>query len=186
MESSNGDFLLTYKPIPQVKARHAPVFTASIQNWTPAQDFVTTATDKDPWLLGASVEHPATRELIPKPDRVFACVGKGSKGAITEFRYGFEATLALEIEYGTPILQAWVLSSAISSLEDVDGHLFLLSLGDRSALLQLSGDASDITNIDQSDTKFDLSSRTVTAGMNGDCMIQVTERSIILTNGLHS
>ena len=177
---------LTNTPILQVKARHAPVFTACIQNWTPAQDFVTTATDKEPWLLGASVEHPTTRELIPKPDRVFACVGKGSKGAITELRYGFEATLALEIEYGTPIMHAWVLPSGTSSLEDAAGHLFLLSLGDCSALLHLSEDASDITNIDQPDTKFDLSSRTVTAGMLGECMIQVTERLVVITNGLHS
>lgn len=142
--------------------------------------------NKDPWLFGVSVEHRTTREIIPKPDRLFACVGKGSKGAITELRHGFEATLALDIEYGSPIMNTWVLPTANDSPENAYGHLFLLSVGDCSALLRLAGDASDITNVDQADTKFDLSSRSITAGIHGEFVIQVTERSIVCTSGLHS
>ena len=126
------------------------------------------------------------RNATPRQDKVFACAGKGSKGVITEFRYGLEAKLGLEMDYEMPIMEAWVLCPTFDSLDDDDDDdvsLFLLSLGDRSAVLRLSGDANDVQDIEQADTKFDLGYRTIAASMHRSFTIQVTEQSIVLMNG---
>lgn len=124
---------------------------------------------------------PRRRETLLKPDRVFACVGRGSTGSVAELRHGFEAKLGLEVDYPTYILEAWALSSFGSDADD-DGSLFLLSLPDRSAVLRLSGDASAITD-DEENTQFDLRYRTITASMHRSHTIQVTEQSIVAING---
>lgn len=157
-----------------MRARKAPVFVQTVPNWSQSIDFVTTA--QIPSLDVVQPQHH--KELIPKPDRLFVCNGKGKKGAITEFRYGLEASIGLEVEYDTPIMRAWVLSPFVDT-----GTLFLLALGDRSALLSLSSDATEIEEVDEGFTPFDLESRTITAGMYGTSKIQVTERTIVVING---
>ncbi|RFU35676.1 hypothetical protein B7463_g659, partial [Scytalidium lignicola] len=162
-----------------VRARQSPVFLQTIQNWSPSVDFATTAISED----RNHVEVPSPKSSVPKPDRIFSCGGKGSQGAITEFRYGLEASLGLEVDYQSPISNAWVLKPPPDSqLFEDDVSLFLLSLADRSALLQLSSDISDIVEVDQDLTPFDLGSRTIVADSNVDGIIQVTERSIIFVS----
>ena len=168
----------------QIKAREAPAFTQSIPNWSPAQDFVTNSLnqeDREYPELPKSVKK--YRDFIPQPDRIFTCVGKGSNGAITESRYGLEANIGLEMTYDARILDMWVLSSDLDSFDSNDGSLFLLSLGDRSSVLHLSSDATEIVELDQSSTKFDLKCRTIAASMYGRYQIQVTESSIVLISG---
>ena len=109
-------------------------------------------------------------------------MGKGLKGAITEFRYGLEANLGLEMEYGTAIMQAWVLPANIGSVDEEDGSLFLLSVGNCSALLHLSSDASNISELDEHSTKLDLRHRTIATTVQGDTLLQVTEKSIVAIN----
>lgn len=109
-------------------------------------------------------------------------MGKGLKGAITEFRYGLEANLGLEMEYGTPIMQAWVFPANISSVDEEDGSLFLLSVGSCSALLHLSSDATNISELDERSTKLDLRHRTIATTVQGDTLLQVTEKSIVAIN----
>jgi hypothetical protein len=121
-------------------------------------------------------------EGLPKPDRIFACVGKGLKGAITEFRYGLEANLGLEMEYDTAIMQAWVFPANIGSVEEEEGSLFLLSVGNCSALLHLSSDATNISELDEHSTKLDLRHRTIATTIQGDTLLQVTEKSIVAIN----
>jgi hypothetical protein len=118
----------------------------------------------------------------PNPDRIFVCAGKGVNGAIVELRYGLEAKLALSVEYPTHILEAWTLCPSSDSPGTIDDSLFLLSLGDRSAVLRLSADAKEI-NDDEENTKFDLRYRTITASMCQSCTIQVTEQSIVTVYG---
>jgi hypothetical protein len=113
-----------------------------------------------------------------QPDRIFACAGKGVNGAIVELRYGLEAKLALSVEYPAHILEAWAFSPTYESPESADESLFLLSLGDRSAVLRLSADAKDISD-DENNTMFELRYRTVTAGICQGYMTQVTEQSIV-------
>lgn len=85
------------------------------------------------------------------------------------------------MEYPTHILEAWALCPSSSSGGD-DGSLFLLSLPDRSSVLRLSNDASEITD-DEENTKFDLNHRTITASMHRSHTIQVTEQSIVIIDG---
>ncbi|KAE8450543.1 hypothetical protein EG329_006274 [Mollisiaceae sp. DMI_Dod_QoI] len=159
-----------------LEARGLPVLTEPVQNWTPALDFVTTYVTKIEDAHSNRVN--TTGEVVPNPDRIFACVGKGLKGAIAEFRYGLEARIGVETEYDAPILQVWALSSEFDAIEDYDASLFLLSMGDTSTVLSLSGDAADMAELDESSTKFDLSNRTITVATQETSMIQVTERTI--------
>jgi hypothetical protein len=119
--------------------------------------------------------HPGTI-CSSKPDRVFACSGKGVNGAIIELRHGLEAKLALSMEYATHIQEAWAFDS--NSPDTIGESLFLLSLGDRSAVLRLSADAKEISD-DELNTKFDLKHRTVAAGVCQGYTVQVTEQSIV-------
>jgi len=133
-----------------------------------------------------SVTHGvATRQeldLIPKPDRVFVCVGKGSNGGIAELRYGYEANIGLEVDYDSTIMNAWALSPALDTFTEAEPYLFLLSMGDRSAVLQLSGDAAEIVELEEDAARLDLVHRTVTAVTQGRYIIQVTEKSIVVTD----
>lgn len=105
------------------------------------------------------------------------------KGAITEFRYGLEASIGLEMDYGTSITDAWVLYPALGNADDYGVLFFLMAIEDRSAVLRLAADAADVRELDQDSTAFDLSFRTITAGMQGRSMIQVTEKSIVEITG---
>jgi Mono-functional DNA-alkylating methyl methanesulfonate N-term len=129
-----------------------------------------------------------SKNAFPKPDRLFACVGKGIKSAITEFRYGLEGKLGLEMDYELPIMQAWVLlpqgSDDADDADDDGSSLFLLSVGDRSTVLQLSSNASEIAELDDISTRFDLRFRTIAASTQGKYIIQVTEHSIVVFGGI--
>lgn len=118
------------------------------------------------------------KEVVPKPDRVFACVGKGIKSTIAEFRHGLEARVGLNTDYQTPILRAWALPAEFETTEDNDACLFLLSLGGSSAVLSLSSDAAEIAELDESSTKFDLGHRTIAIIAQETALVQVTERTI--------
>ena len=166
----------------KVRARKAPVFMESIQNWSPAQDLVTTSSNQDRETIESDVA-PRNRDSLPRPDRIFACVGKGSKGAITEFRYGLEARLGLETELDIPILDVCVLPPSLCSVEDDSASLFLLSLVDRSVLLHLSSDAMEIKELDQGSTLLDLRHRTIVTDLHGSDTIQVTEHSVMFRYG---
>lgn len=87
--------------------------------------------------------------------------------------------------YDAQIMDIWALSSDSDDFHDNGGSLFLLSLGDRSSLLHLSTDASEIVELEPHSTKFDLASRTITANMHGHTQVQVTEQSIIFVSGVN-
>lgn len=150
-------------------------------NWSPAQDIVTTSAFQD----YDSAEPPKVsrhKEFLPKPNRVFACVGKGVTGAISEFRVGLEARLSLETEFSSAIVEAWMAPVALCPHEEEDGSLFLLSLIDRSALLYLSADGSEIGELSHDSTCLDLTYRTIATSLYGDCVIQVTDHSVFFAN----
>jgi hypothetical protein len=122
-------------------------------------------------------------DIVPTPSKIFTCVGKGSKGGITELRYGLEARLGLEMKYNSPIMEVWDLSTDLDQSDSVDGFFFLLSLAGSSAVLHLSADESEITALDEYSTKLDLRYRTIAAATQGRSTIQVTERSIVISEG---
>ncbi|KUJ10314.1 uncharacterized protein LY89DRAFT_740042 [Mollisia scopiformis] len=171
---SGGTYLL--------QARKLPILTEPIQNWTPAQDIVTTYVSKTTKAYTNGNKFRA-KEVIPNPDQIFVCAGKGIKATITEIRQGLEARIGLETEYDTPVLKVWALPSDFEEVEDYDASLFLLSLGDASAVLTLSGDASDIGELDESCTKFNLRSRTIVVTALKNLIVQVTEKAIRVIGG---
>lgn len=79
-----------------------------------------------------------------------------------------------------------MLPSEFDPVDNEGGSNFLLSLGDSSALLQLSSDAAAIHEVDQSSTLFDLRYRTITASASGFHLMQVTEKSIVFIEGPHA
>ncbi|TAQ91205.1 hypothetical protein B7494_g395 [Chlorociboria aeruginascens] len=163
-----------------VEARKPPVPMEILHNWSPAIDFIIVEETQD---LDFNQKVLSNEACIPGPSRIFACVGKGSTSTVAEFRSGLEANIGLEMDYDTHIVRAWVLSPTNESHDASDESLFLLSLIDRSALLQLSSDATEISEFSQDATQFDLQHRTIAAGMCGKMAIQVTENSIVLTIG---
>ena len=168
----------------QVKAREAPTFTESIQNWSPAHDLATDSIDEeDRDHHEQNLSAKKHREFVPQPDRIFCCAGKGASGTITEFRHGLEASVGLEMSYDAQIMDIWVLSSEMEDHDGDEGSLFLLSLGDRSSVLHLSSNAMEIVELEPQATKFDLTSRTIAATMHGQYQIQVTEKSIVIADG---
>ncbi|CZR62372.1 uncharacterized protein PAC_12269 [Phialocephala subalpina] len=160
-----------------VEARGLPIPVEPVQNWTPAHDFVTTyaSSSEEARVNGKGSRN---KEVVPKPDRIFACVGKGITSTIAEFRYGLEARIGLNTDYETPILQSWVLPAEFEATEDNDTCLFLLSMGDSSAVLSLSGDAAEIVELDESATRFDLRHRTIAVVAQETAIVQVTEGTI--------
>jgi hypothetical protein len=89
------------------------------------------------------------------------------KSSVIEFRYGLEGKLGLEMDYESPILQAWVLPQDAFGVEEEPGSIFLISSGDHSAALLLSSDASDVVDLDASATRLDLRYRTIAAAACG-------------------
>lgn len=117
-------------------------------------------------------------KYVPKPDRVFACVGKNPRGAVTEFRYGLEARLGLEIDFEIPILHAWTLPPSTSYMS-TGGSIFLLSSVESSAAFYIPGDESSVESLDQEVTTFDLRYRTIAVQVYGNRAVQVTTNTIL-------
>lgn len=138
--------------------------------------------DRDLKFDSNSVRNGA--EPLPKPDRIFACVGKGLNGAIVEFHHGLEAKIGLEMDCDTLIDKSWVFNGwALSGSDNKNECLFLLSSGDHSKLLRLASDASEIEELGDSATKFDLRYRTIAASEKHGHIVQVTENSVMISRG---
>ena len=133
----------------------------------------------------AFTEHskPAGRDIVQQPDKIFTCAGKGLNGTVTEFRYGLEASLGLEIPYDSQIMDVWVLPPDTDGMDGDEGSIFLLSLGDRSSVLYLSSDATEIVELEPEEARFDLTARTIAASTHDQYRIQVTEQSVVFLNG---
>lgn len=165
-----------------MQARATPLLTQPIENWTPSQDFVTMSNEQ----LGPEgrTKSKSNKDAIPRPDRIFACVGRGAKGAITEFRYGLEARIGLQFEYELPIMQVWAVPFGAVAYGDTDGTLFLLSIGDSSVALRLSGDETSVEAISKEMLRLDLKHQTIAVKIQDSCIIQVTEKSVVLIDNL--
>ncbi len=81
-------------------------------------------------------------------------------------------------------MDAWALSEGWDSPGQNDEYIFLLSMADRSGVLRLSNDATEIVELGEDSTYLDLRYRTIAAARHRDWVFQVTERSIVLSNGI--
>ncbi|KAJ9131153.1 Mono-functional DNA-alkylating methyl methanesulfonate domain protein [Pleurostoma richardsiae] len=169
----------------QVPPRQQPKRLATIPNWSPTIDFITTDEFSNcnqqvgargnimiPWT-----ERPET--IYIAQDKVFATVGRGLTGTVAEYRYGLQASIGLDLDYLSPIKQAWLLPSDISSSED--GFHMLLSMPDRSTVLHLPADFSQADEPNPDTLPYDLRSRTLAAGkLSEQVIIQITEQTVVL------
>lgn len=112
-----------------------------------------------------------------EPDRIFATSGQGQKGALTEYRYGLQAKIGLDFDYGIGLKQAWVVRAQFSGEL---GFNMLLSLPDRTGILHLSDDLSEAAELDPGSTQYDTSSRTLAAAACPGWTAQVTENCIVI------
>lgn len=158
----------------------------TLPNWSPVVDFTTT----DEFSTWSQETGAAGAQMVPwrdkkpsKPDRVFSTSGRGAKGTVTEYRYGLQAKIGLEYECGLGVRQAFVLPASLSG--QPAGYDLLLSMPDRTIVLRLSGDLDDISEppeAEEGTVKYDVSSRTLTAVVTNDMIVQVTEQAVVLIN----
>ena len=119
------------------------------------------------------------RDVFGTPDKIFATTGRGLKGTVAEYRYGLQADIGLDLEYGLPIRRGWLLPADFDS-DDDDYHV-LLSMPDRTSALRLGESMSQVDEVDPETVAYDLSSRTLLAAKISTCMVvQVTENGIVL------
>lgn len=158
-----------------------------VANWSPIIDFVTTAASQESDYVDKAVTNGRQTLQNYRPDRIFAGTGQGKKGAISEMRYGLEAHLGLDIDFHHHISHTWAfpicdgdqISNGHRHDKRPSGTFILASMTYESALLFLTGDATEITEISDSETGFDLKSTTLAAGMFEQAVMQVTEHSIV-------
>ncbi|KAB8303479.1 hypothetical protein EYC80_004896 [Monilinia laxa] len=166
--SIGGTYLNTARKQPNVKK--------DTQNWSPAMDLVAIKNNTNSKL---DID-TRPQSFVPIPDSIFVCSGKGAQSSITELRSGIEAILGLDLEFHSAVTKAWILPSEVYSGLVGGDDWVLLSLEDRSSILQISVDRTSAEELDPNHTQLDLNSRTIVAGVSGNRAIQVTEQSIII------
>ncbi|RPB10620.1 hypothetical protein P167DRAFT_490675 [Morchella conica CCBAS932] len=157
--SSGGVYLLKIGPHP---VETEPKLEESVANWSPVFDF-------------DLVKIPAQGHRgKAERDRVFACTGRGDHGAITELRYGIQARIQGSAEYHSGVRRLWVLPDSSGA-----GYFLLSSLPDRSSLCFLtpSGDWEEASEFGL----LEMDETTLAAGAVGALSVQVTPRTIIIT-----
>ncbi|QUC16709.1 uncharacterized protein UV8b_00950 [Ustilaginoidea virens] len=116
--------------------------------------------------------------FLSRPDSLFSASGRGLKGNLTQWRWGIQGRIGLDIEYGEPIRNSWGFYLETGGSKSLYG---LLSLPDSSIVLQFSADFSQVHSVEPDNTGFDLAFRTLHAGQTqSGTIIQVTESSISL------
>lgn len=167
----------------QIKARATPDFLHHIQNWSPVHDFITTSKYQDEEKSVESLSSRFQSQHLRGPDTLYACTGKESSGSIIEFRHGFEALIGFDMSYNSEITNVWSLPPDPDRSDSDNGPMLLLSLPHCSAIVQLSSNLSDVTELSDDNTKFDLLHRTIATGLHGSLRIQVTDKSVVFCDG---
>lgn len=179
----------------------------TIPNWTPINDFAVTNVPVDRQDAGTAA---AANNVSEGQQRLFACSGRGKHGAISEIRYGVEAskkisTVVLHDELKNEVLDGvlgvWALHGFYGGVVERDSRhvpdvtLIILSHPSRTSLLQLQLEQDpdpqkDKVGLLEADVSFighelglDLSSRTIAVGRtNQGLTVQITENSIRITS----
>lgn len=118
---------------------------------------------------------------MPKPDSIFTASGRGLNGTITQWRWGIQARIGLDIESGEPIRQAWVFPVRSNGRTDLYA---LLALPHSSLVLHFGPDLGQVQAVEEEDTKYNLSSSTLFACQRKDgSIVQITESAIVTVKG---
>jgi hypothetical protein len=160
----------------------SPELLGTLPNCSPVVDFTTT----DEFAGWHPAAHP-DKAMVPwqqagyrKPDRVFATCDGGSKGSITEYRYGLRANIGLDLEYGAGMKEAWLMPFCDPS--SLSGYILLLSMPDATTALLLPNDFSSAAAPAEGAIPYDLSSATLSLVSSGRLTIQVTKKNIVLVS----
>ncbi|KAK4100821.1 hypothetical protein N658DRAFT_83610 [Parathielavia hyrcaniae] len=166
----------------KIPPRQPAELLGTLPNWAPAVDLTTTDA-----VTGPQEEARNDAALAPwqqakprKPDRIFATCEGGSKGSITELRYGLKANIGLDLEYGAGMRQAWLLR--FSDPNSFDGYVLLLAMPDSTAALLLPTDFSSATAPEAGMIPYDLSSTTLSLVAAGPLTTQITRHNVVLVN----
>ncbi|KFY28862.1 hypothetical protein V493_02713 [Pseudogymnoascus sp. VKM F-4281 (FW-2241)] len=170
-----------------VQARQPARLLATLQNWTPLNDFVTIPT-RQPLLSLEQHPHPNKHQTPSNSEQIFGCTGRGPYGTISEINRGIGAEIWMELdELGSVITGIWALPiPPITNSQHNDlssSSLLLLSAGNESLLLMLENHGGGITGVTEIDsTWLDLTSRTLDASSARGFVTQITERYIRISN----
>jgi hypothetical protein len=132
----------------------------------------------------AATTGKSAREKLPssfrKPESIFTASGRGLKGSVTQWRWGIQARIGLDIESGEPIRQAWIFPIQTQGSTALLG---ILALPHSSLVLQFAKDFGQVQAVEAEDTALDLSTRTLFAAQcaRGE-IIQITESSIAVAS----
>ncbi|OBT88113.1 hypothetical protein VE02_03549 [Pseudogymnoascus sp. 03VT05] len=172
-----------------VQARQPARLLATLQNWTPLNDFVTIPSSQSLLSLEQHPHSKASHQTFSNPEQIFGCTGRGPYGTVAKINRGIGAEIWMELdELNSVITGAWTLPwlQAASSQKDQflsSSLLLLLSAGNESMLLMLENHGSGITGVAEVDsTWLDLSSRTFDASSARGFVTQITERCIRMSN----
>ncbi|KYK59685.1 thermotolerance protein [Drechmeria coniospora] len=129
----------------------------------------------------ATARQSSLHEPWTQPDTLFTVSGRGVKGSVTQWRWGVQARIGLEVESGEPVRQSWVLT-----LRDGERRRLhaLLSLPYSSLVLRFSENFDQVDSLGADDSPFDLASRTLAACETAQGgIVQVTERTATSIRG---
>jgi hypothetical protein len=166
--------------VSQILARQPAELLGTLPNWSPVVD-LTTTDEHSGWRQDGDQDKamvPWQHATWRQPNRIFATSESADKGAITEYRYGLKADIALDLEYGHGVKRAWFLPTRNPS--QFNGYLLLLSMPDCSATLILASDFSSATAADPDAIPYDLTSTTLALGCYDDLTVQITKENIVL------
>ena len=175
--------------------RKDPEYIANISNWTPLNDFVPS---NAPLERRKKIGNGAmTNDIGKGQQRIFACTGRGKHGAISELRYGVQASLkSSTIEIGdlvkSGVMAIWALQGSFKvppqqvTEQRTDDIIYVLfSHPTRTSVLRVWRSTigeiqqEDRPDLIHTDIGLDLDARTIAVGMIREGLtIQVTETSI--------
>ncbi|KHN97877.1 thermotolerance protein [Metarhizium album ARSEF 1941] len=154
-----------------------------LPNWSPVVDMATSS--GRPLKASSTSEHrnansrsPERKNLPSRPDSLFSASGRGIRGNLTQWRWGIQGRIGLDIETGEPIRRSWGLTM---NGPEGNGLYGLLALPNSSTLLHFSADFNQVDAVGADSTAFDLTSRTLHAYQaQSGLIVQITESSIAL------
>lgn len=157
--------------------RQPPKKIGTIPNWSPTIDITSTyAESSDTKSTRTKSRGNQESALHLRPDRLFACSGRGKTGSIAEFRHGLEAKIGAEMDCRSPIKHCW----QVSRPDAVANGTFplLASYPDKSEVFYIE-ENFDITSMPQDAVPYDLSSSTlVVQELEAGRLVQVTNESL--------
>ncbi|OTA58363.1 hypothetical protein K449DRAFT_122920 [Hypoxylon sp. EC38] len=161
-----------------VEARQSPQRIGSIPNWSPTVDFI--VTNDGVFEDTSEGSSSGIGKIVPyQADKVFACSGRGITGAITQFRYGIQARIGLDLTYSSNIKQCWAIPDFDKPTE---GFFLLLALPNVSTILHLSCDLSEASEKDHDAAPYDLTSTTLTVQECDGVVVQITMNYITIAS----